>query len=173
MIGTAVVKVERHASNGEVVQVLGIDWGGDSAVRDRSPGRIAGRRPARARLLAGGAVFVPVPFAQRHGLSPGSELAIVAGGVPRRVTVAGILELTGVARASGGDLLVTDLFTAQKLLGKEGSDRSRRHRPGSGRFARRRREGDRGAPAAGLVGSSLRGAPPRPRTAWCAPFASI
>ena len=37
------------------------------------------------------------------------------------MTVAALLELTGVARAAGGDLLVTDLFTAQRLLGKEGS----------------------------------------------------
>ena len=44
----------------------------------------------------------------------------MAGGAPRRVAVAGILELSGVARASGGDILVTDLFTAQRLLGKEG-----------------------------------------------------
>jgi putative ABC transport system permease protein len=29
--------------------------------------------------------------------------------------------LTGVARAAGGDLLVTDIFTAQRLLGKEGT----------------------------------------------------
>ncbi|HEY2797949.1 MAG TPA: FtsX-like permease family protein [Thermoanaerobaculia bacterium] len=106
----------------EVLQVLGIDWGGDSVVRDirliAAPGPSAGT--AGRRLLSGGAVLVPDSLARRHGLSPGSEIAIVAGGAPRRVTVAGILELTGVARASGGDLLVTDLFTAQHLLGKEG-----------------------------------------------------
>jgi hypothetical protein len=75
---------------------------------------------AGRRLLSGNAVLVPEPLARRRGLSAGSELSIVAGGAPRRVTVAGILELTGVARASGGDLLITDLFTAQRLLGKEG-----------------------------------------------------
>jgi putative ABC transport system permease protein len=103
----------------EVVQILGIDWGGDSVVRDirlvEAPGA-----SARARLLKGDAVLVPEPFARRHALAVGSTLAIVAGGAPRRVGVAGILELSGVARASGGDILVTDLFTAQRLLGKEG-----------------------------------------------------
>src|SRR5262249_4196659 len=34
--------------------------------------------------------------------------------------VAALLELEGVAKASGGDLLVTDVFTAQRLLGREG-----------------------------------------------------
>lgn len=103
----------------EVVQILGIDWGGDSVVRDirlvEAPGE-----SARARLLKGDAVLVSEPFARRHSLSVGSTLAIVAGGAPRRVGVAGILELSGVARAAGGDILVTDLFTAQRLLGKEG-----------------------------------------------------
>src|SRR5262249_30823646 len=92
----------------EVLQVLGIDWGGDSVVRDIR--LVAAPGPSvRARLLEGGAVLVPESLARRHGLSAGSELSIVAGGEPRRVTVAGILELSGVARASGGDLLVTDL----------------------------------------------------------------
>ena len=34
--------------------------------------------------------------------------------------IGGILELSGLARASGGDILVTDVFTAQELLGKKG-----------------------------------------------------
>ena len=44
----------------------------------------------------------------------------MAGGVEQTVSVAGLLELSGVARAAGGDLMVADLFTAQKLLGREG-----------------------------------------------------
>jgi len=127
--GTAVVQDRAGAAEGarevapdgarEVVQILGIDWGGDSVVRDirlvEAPGA-----SARARLLKGDAVLVSEPFARRHALSVGSTLAIVAVGAPRRVGVAGILELSGVARAAGGDILVTDLFTAQRLLGKEG-----------------------------------------------------
>ena len=116
--GTAVLSGGRGAPR-EVLQILGIDWGGDSAVRDIrlvEPPLAA----ARARLAAGGSVFVPVPLAKRLGLAPGSSLRIVAGGSERTVTVGGILELSGVARASGGDLLVTDLFTAQELLGKVG-----------------------------------------------------
>jgi putative ABC transport system permease protein len=103
--------------SGEIAQVLGVDPGGDSAVREM---KVIG--DARlSTLLAPDAVFVPEEFARRHGLTAGKSLRIVAGGVRRVVKVAALLELTGVARAAGGDLLVTDLFTAQRLLGKEGS----------------------------------------------------
>ena len=113
----------------EIAQVLGVDPGGDGAVREMSLtcsgrpcgplGPLAGGA-RRASLLAPNSVFVPESFAFRHRLEAGKTLRIVAGGVRRAVTVAALLELTGVARAAGGDLLVTDIFTAQRLLGKEG-----------------------------------------------------
>jgi putative ABC transport system permease protein len=112
--GTAIVS----GGSGEVVELLGIDWGGDGAVRDV---RLVEPQGAdRSRLADAGSVLVSAPFAARHGLSPDSELALTAGGTPRRVRVGGILELSGVARASGGDILITDVFTAQDLLGKRG-----------------------------------------------------
>jgi len=103
----------------EVVSILGVDWGGDSAVREvrlvaPEPGR------GRSRLLTRGAVLVSEPFAKRHGLDIGSRLGVTVGGKPRDVEVAGIVALEGVARASGGDVLLTDIFTAQDLLGKAG-----------------------------------------------------
>ena len=106
--------------SGSVLQILGVDWGGDSAVRDF---RLIGADSPSARahiLAAGGAVLVPAPLAARHRLSPGGTVAVVAGGRRREVRVGGILELSGVARATGGDLLLTDLFTAQDLLGRTG-----------------------------------------------------
>lgn len=103
----------------EVAQVVGIDWGGDGAVRDLR--LVAPSGPgARTALARPGSVFVSAPFAARHGLAPGSTLAVVAGGERRRVPIGGILELSGVARAGGGDILLTDIFTAQELLGKKG-----------------------------------------------------
>jgi putative ABC transport system permease protein len=113
VIGTAVVE----DGTGEIAQILGVDPGGDGAVREMKllPGS------GRADLLAKpGSVFVPEAFARRHRLAVGKRLDIVAGGVRGTVTVAGLLELSGVARAAGSDLLVTDLFTAQRLLGREG-----------------------------------------------------
>lgn len=103
----------------EVVQVVGIDWGGDGAIRDVRLVDPAGPG-SRAALAERGAVFVPQPFAARHRLVPGATLPLVAGGERRRVRVGGILALSGLARASGGDLLVTDVFTAQELLGRKG-----------------------------------------------------
>ena len=103
---------------GDVVDILGVDWGGDEAVRDAR--LIAPEGASRAELATRGAVLVTAPFAARHNLAPGSELALTAGGVPRRVRVGGILELSGVARAAGGDILLTDVFTAQDLLGRAG-----------------------------------------------------
>jgi putative ABC transport system permease protein len=116
--GSAIVAGEGEPG-GDVVEILGVDWGGDAAVRDVRLIAPAGSG-SRAELAARGSVLVPAPFAARHGLAPGSLLDLTAGGVPRRVRVGGILELSGVARASGGDLLLMDIFTAQDLLGKSG-----------------------------------------------------
>ena len=116
--------------SGEILQILGVDPGGDAAVREMrlvpppplpaGEGRGDGRSHSRLELLSPNSVFLPAPFASRHHLSPGSPFRIIAGGVEQTVHVAGLLELSGLARAAGGDLLVADLFTAQKLLGKEG-----------------------------------------------------
>ncbi len=103
----------------EIVQVLGIDWGGDGAVRDVrliAPAQAG----ARAALAARGSIFVSDRLAARRGLAPGSSLELVAGGERRSVRVGGIVELSGAAGAAGGDLVLTDVFTAQDLLGKAG-----------------------------------------------------
>ncbi|HEX9287114.1 MAG TPA: FtsX-like permease family protein [Thermoanaerobaculia bacterium] len=105
--------------SGEVVSVLGTDYGAEGAVRDmRLVAPTTGAE--RARLLTSGTVLLPVSFASRHGFRIGSPVPLVAGGVRTRVVVGGLLELSGLARAAGGDVLVTDLFTAGRLLGKTG-----------------------------------------------------
>ena len=104
----------------EVAQILGVDWGGDGEVREVRLVAPAGAAARKELLVGKGSVLVSVPFADRHHLAPGAEISLVAGGVRHRVRVGGILELSGLARASGGDILVTDIFTAQGLLGKRG-----------------------------------------------------
>jgi putative ABC transport system permease protein len=103
----------------EVVAVFGTDYGSDGSVREMrlvEPTTAAGR----VRILSSGTVLVPVPFAARHRLRVGSRIPLVAGGRRAELLVGGLLELSGLARASGGDVLVTDVFTAGRLLGKTG-----------------------------------------------------
>ena len=104
----------------DVVEILGVDWGGDAAVRDVRLVAPSDFGTSRAELLSRGSVYAPAPLAARHGLAPGSVLRLTAGGERREARVGGILELSGVARASGGDILLTDVFTAQDLLGRPG-----------------------------------------------------
>jgi putative ABC transport system permease protein len=105
--------------SGEIVAILGTDYGGDARVRDMrlvEPETAAGR----VELLASGSVLVPLSFAERHGLRIGSRIPLIAGAARTELTVGGLLELSGLARALGGDVLVTDVFTAGRLLGKPG-----------------------------------------------------
>jgi putative ABC transport system permease protein len=106
--------------SGEVVAILGTDYGGDSSIREM---RLAVPTTAGGRLALSspGSALAPLPFAKRHGLRIGSRLPLTAGGVRAEVTIAGLLEVSGLARAAGGDVLVTDVFTASRLLGRSGT----------------------------------------------------
>src|SRR5262249_14692253 len=75
-----------------------------------------------ARLFAIGpdSVLISEALASRHHLRVGDDLSIISGGVRRSVRIGGVLELAGVARAAGADLLVPHVFSAQRLLGREG-----------------------------------------------------
>ncbi|HEY6065786.1 MAG TPA: FtsX-like permease family protein, partial [Thermoanaerobaculia bacterium] len=106
--------------SGEVVAILGTDYGGDPEIREMrlvSPSTGASRLP----LASPGSALAPAPFAARHRLGIGSRVPLVAGGVRAELTIAGLLELSGLARAAGGDVLVTDVFTAARLLGRTGT----------------------------------------------------
>jgi putative ABC transport system permease protein len=102
---------------GGVLDLLGVDLPGDAAVRGV---RLVGQPDAvnLRRLSNSRTVLVPENLARRHGWTVGSSLRLVAGGVPATASVGALLELSGVARASGGDILLTDIFTAQELLGR-------------------------------------------------------
>ena len=103
---------------GDLAELVGLDVGDDPAARDWK--LLGDPRASRARLLSGDAVFVGAPFAARHALSVGDRLALAAGGRRHELTVAGVLSFSGLATAAAGDLLITDLFTAQRLLGRTG-----------------------------------------------------
>ncbi|MEO8430199.1 MAG: FtsX-like permease family protein [Acidobacteriota bacterium] len=102
---------------GEVADLIGVDLGGDPSVRQWE--LVEPRdRGALARLPAGDVVFLPVPFARRHRVATGARLHVVAGGVPRELTVGGLIAFSGVAGAAAQELLLTDLRTAQRILGR-------------------------------------------------------
>jgi len=71
--GTGIVSGD--AAPGDVVEILGVDWGGDAAVRDvrlvaPAPAEAG---PSRAALASRGSVLVSVPFAARHRLAPATR----------------------------------------------------------------------------------------------------
>ncbi len=116
---------------GEAADLLGVDLAGDGAVRSwelaapadpssllRHSGR--DRQSGRDRHSSRDTVFVSQGFARRHTLRPGSPMRVVAGGVLRTLEVGGLLRLSGIGRAAGEDLVLTDLLTAQRILGKNG-----------------------------------------------------
>jgi putative ABC transport system permease protein len=105
--------------SGEILEVLGVDLGGDGLVRDLR--LVSDPRAAARRLLAGDGALLTEAAASRHRLAEGAEVRLLAGGARHRLAVAGLVELSGVARASGGEMLITDLFTAQRLLGRAGT----------------------------------------------------
>ncbi|MEP6800557.1 MAG: FtsX-like permease family protein [Acidobacteriota bacterium] len=104
---------------GEAADLLGVDLAGDGAVRSWELISAAGAPPLLRRSGAD-TVFVSESFARRHALRPGSPMRVVAGGVPRTLDVGGLLRFSGVARAAGEDLVLTDLLTAQRILGRPG-----------------------------------------------------
>ena len=161
--GTAVIE----DGSGDIAQILGVDPGGDGAVREMKLLAGSGRVDF---LAAPNSVYVPETFARRHRLSAGKTLDIVAGGARHTVTVVALLELSGVARAAGSDLLVTDIFTAQKPPRQGGLDRPGGHRARSASRARRSSRGP-WRPRPGLT-LQPPGHRPRPPTGWCAPSAS-
>ena len=105
--------------SGEILDLLGVDLGGDSAVRDW---KLVAPSDSTAllRLASEDGVLIPQALAVRKRLRVGDTLRVVAGGVPRSLPVAGVLAFSGVARAAGDGLLVAGIFTAQRILGKEG-----------------------------------------------------
>jgi putative ABC transport system permease protein len=109
--------------DGEVLELLGIDPVTDPSVRDYRFVAETADETSLKRLFGifrAGAVLLPAPLAKRLGLAPGAELDVLSGGAAHRLRVAGILELSGAARAAAGSVLFTDLATAQEVLGREG-----------------------------------------------------
>lgn len=103
---------------GETLHLLGVDPLAEGPIRDYA-GRLRGERLARL-ITDPATVLLARSTAARHGLAPGARLALEVGGVTRQVELIGLLEPPPERAASLDGLLITDIATAQELLGRLG-----------------------------------------------------
>jgi len=106
-------------NEGTAVRVVGVDLLDDAAVRfyRTSPGGPAALDDALSFLNQPDSAVVTKSLAARLGLERGDELAIELPRGSSRLTVRGVLSDDGVGQASGGKLVVMDLYAAQDALG--------------------------------------------------------
>jgi putative ABC transport system permease protein len=121
-VETAVAAVKAAAftvdGSGDLVTVYGVDLG--DGVAERVYGvRLAVDEPldflSRTDSLA-----VTRAFAARHELEPGGRIELATPAGRRTLTLRGLLEAEGVARAYGGNVAVMDLYGAQALFARPG-----------------------------------------------------
>jgi putative ABC transport system permease protein len=105
-----------------------LDAGGEARAAVAGPGGAArpgggGPRPADLTplLLRSGTCLLSAATAAELGLRAGDRFAVRAGGMPRQLELAGVIEPAGAGAESAiGDLLVMDIAAAQELLGRQG-----------------------------------------------------
>ena len=105
-------------ASGETLVVQGVDITNDEALR------VYQTRDAEGLELADPLVVLSQPdsviltraFAGRRGLAVGDAVFLVTPGGRQRFTVRGLLDPQGVARVYGGNLVVMDLFAAERVF---------------------------------------------------------
>lgn len=104
------------------MMVLGIDVLRDTKLRDHQlDQQVVVDLPTL--LTANRAVIIPAAFAERYDLKVGSAIKLAGPGGLVEFTVAGILKNEGVGAINGGNIVVTDIATAQRYSGRDGFDR--------------------------------------------------
>lgn len=103
------------------VTVLGVDpLAAGAAERDGTAAGISGDA-LRRLLVEPDTVVVSARFAERWRLAAGRRLALAVGGATREVEIVALFSPRTATAAYGLDnVLVTDIATAQELLGKQG-----------------------------------------------------
>jgi putative ABC transport system permease protein len=108
--------------SGQLLTVHGVDITNDAAVHVYDV-RDAEGVPVDDPLVflsQPDSILVPRSFAERRGLGAGAGLELETPGGRRRFTVRGLIEPQGVGRVHGGNLVVMDLFAAEKVFTRPG-----------------------------------------------------
>ncbi len=103
----------------QTLEVLGIDPFAEADFRDYL-GRAAGHIPVRRLLTESGTVLLSPDTAGRLGLAVGQRFDLRVAGRTRQLRLAGLLAVDRDSAAAVDGLLVTDIATAQALLGSIG-----------------------------------------------------
>ena len=120
-IGSFAPAIDRFAvaadGSDEPVEILGVDPTSEGPLRSY---RVLAPKTGLEKIFEKNAALAPLPFVERHRSRLGGEIPLFVNGRRKTLVLAGILEFTGPARASGGQVLVTGLRTAQELFALRG-----------------------------------------------------
>src|SRR5437867_1246898 len=113
------VKGAAYADGGEELPaVYGV------ALTGAAPERVSGARPELddplVFLARPDSIALARPFAAAHGLALGDRIELATPVGRRALTLRGLLDAEGVARAYGGNVAVMDLFAAEELFTRRG-----------------------------------------------------
>jgi len=113
--------LEVPGSDGQVLHLLGIDPFAEAPFRPYLVGGSGPKIDLRRLLAAPPAAILSRSTAKRLGLQPGDEIPLEIGGRQQQVRLIGLLDpLDGLSREALDSLLLTDIATAQELLGRPG-----------------------------------------------------
>ena len=124
-VGVAVPVIESivdtaDSSEGSLM-LLGIDMTGDRSLRNYA------LKDAEASAIDDPLVFLAQPdslmvttdFAARHGITVGRTISLRTIQGDRPFTVRGIMSSGGLSQAFGGNLVVMDIYAAERVLGRD------------------------------------------------------
>jgi putative ABC transport system permease protein len=104
------------------LRIVGVDMLDDATVRiyETTPTEAAGIEDPLVFLSQQDSVIAPRELLRQRSLDLGSVIVVQTSVGERALTIRGVLEGRGIAKGSGGNLLVMDLYRAQGVLGAPG-----------------------------------------------------
>src|SRR5436190_3802505 len=100
--------------------ILGVDMTGDRSLRDYDleSGDEAVIDDQLVVLAQPDSLILSKEFAEKNGLTSGSQVALGTAEGDRRFTVRGVMKSSGLTSAFGGNLAIMDIYAAQKMFGR-------------------------------------------------------